>query len=418
MLVELTQEEFNNFSINHENSIFFQSSYWGELKKFTGWIPYYIGYKDDELKCASLLLAKKIPIINKYIFYAPRGFLIDYNDYNLLNTFTQEVKEFVKSKKGIFFKINPLVIYQQRDINGDIVKDGFNNKKVVEDLLKLGYKHVGFTKTYGKDLEPRWISVLDLKDKSYDEIKSNLRNTTRYDINNSYKNGLKLVEIDNSRMDEFKKLMASTGQRRGFIDRPLSYYKKMYDAFSKTNNIKVMLVELDVKSNLKTYQESKEKLIEKINYEKSKDRVKDNLIKELEKQLNSAEKKIKEAEELLKIDDKIVLAGGLFMNFANQCVSLFGASYKEYMKYKGQYFLNNEMIKYALENNYEKYNFYGITGDFDESSPMFGLFDFKRGFNAEVQELIGEFTFVTDNFNYLIYKVMRKCYSILKKVRK
>ena len=41
------------------------------------------------------------------------------------------------------------------------------------------------------------------------------------------------------------------------------------------------------------------------------------------------------------------------------------------------------MIKYAIENGYEKYNFYGITGEFSEDSKMFGLFDFKRGFGAE-----------------------------------
>lgn len=418
MLQELTEQEFNKFSQN-SNSIFFQTSYWGKLKEGTGWKYYLVGLKEeDEIKAASLLLAKKIPVINKYIFYSPRGFLIDYNDFDLVKKYTNEIVKFVKKHNGIFFKINPLVIYQQRDINGNIVENGFDNKKLVAYLKEIGYSHIGLTKTYGKDLEPRWISVLDLKDKTYDEVKSNLRSTTRYDINNSYKHGLKLVEIDNSRMDEFKKLMASTGERRGFIDRPLSYYKRMYECFSETDNIKVMLVELNVKENLNTYEESKKKLLEKIEYEKSKPRVKENLIKELEKQLNSADKKIKEATELLKQGENIVVAGGLFMNFSNQVVSLFGASYKEYMKFKGQYFLNNEMIKYALENNYEKYNFYGITGDFDESSPMFGLFDFKRGFNADVEELIGEFTYVTDNFNYKIYKVMRKCYSLLKKVRK
>ena len=417
MLQELTEKEFNEFSQNN-NSIFFQTSYWGKLKQGTGWKYYLVGLKEDKIKAASLLLAKKIPIINKYIFYSPRGFLLDYNDFDLLKKYTNEVVKFVKKHNGIFLKINPLVTYQQRDINGNIVEDGYNNKKLVAYLKELGYEHVGLTKTYGKDLEPRWISVLDLKDKTYDEIKSNFRSTTRYDINNSYKNGLKLVEIDNSRMDEFKKLMASTGERRGFIDRPLSYYKKMYDCFNETDNIKVMLVELNVKENLNTYEESKKRLIEKIEYEKSKPRVKENLIKELEKQLNSADKKIKEANELLKNGETIVVAGGLFMNFSNQVVSLFGASYKEYMKFKGQYFLNNEMIKYALDNNYEKYNFYGITGDFDESSPMFGLFDFKRGFNADVEELIGEFTYVTNKFNYSIYKIMKKCYSLLKKVKK
>ena len=193
----------------------------------------------------------------------------------------------------------------------------------------------------------------------------------------------------------------------------------MYKEFSQNNNIKVMLVELDLENNLKTYEETKTNLQQKISYEKSKDRVKDNLIKELEKQLGSADKKISEANKLMnEKGSNIVVAGGLFMCFSNQVVSLFGASYKEYMKYKGQYFLNNEMIKFAIENGYEKYNFYGITGEFDESSPMFGLFDFKRGFNSNVEELIGEFTYVTNSFYNKIYKVMKKAYSLLKKVKK
>jgi peptidoglycan pentaglycine glycine transferase (the fourth and fifth glycine) len=88
------------------------------------------------------------------------------------------------------------------------------------------------------------------------------------------------------------------------------------------------------------------------------------------------------------------------------------------MKFKGQYFLNNEMIKYAIDNGYEKYNFYGITGDFTEDSPMYGLFDFKRGFGANVEELIGEFTYITNNFYFHIYNGMFAVYKKLKKVLK
>ena len=420
MLTELTELEFNEFSKNHPNSIFFQSSYWGKLKAFTGWKYYLVGLKEeDNIKAASLLLAKKIPIINKYIFYSPRGYLIDYNDFELLKKYTEKIVKFVKKKKGIFIKINPLVLYQQRDIDGNIIENGLNNKTIVENLKNLGYEHVGFTKTYGKDLEPRWISVLDLKDKTMDDIKSNLRRTTRLDVNNAYKHGLELVEIDENRLNEFKDLMAHTGERRGFIDRPLSYYKKMYEEFKTNDNIKVMLVELNIKNNLDTYKEKKANLEKKIEYEKSKERPKENLIKELEKQLESANKKMNQAEELLNTKgEKIVVAGGLFMNYGRQVVSLFGASYKEYMKYKGQYYLNNEMIKYAIENGYEKYNFYGITGDFSEDSPMFGLFDFKRGFGAEPVELIGEFTYITNKFYNNIYNLMHKAYVIMKKVKK
>ena len=419
MLVELTKEEFNSFASNHENSIFFQSSNWALLKESTGWISYYVGFKKDNIEAATLLLGKKIPVINKYIYYAPRGFLIDYKNYDLLKTFTEEIVKFIKSKKGIFVKINPLVMYQERDINGNIVDDGINNKDVVDNLKKLGYQHVGLTTDYGKDIEPRWISVLNLKDKTMEDVMSNYNSTTRWEVKDSYKHGLSLVEIDESRLKEFKDLMVHTGERRGFIDRPLSYYKKMYEEFSKDNSIKIMLVELNVKKNLETYENNKNNLLNKIEQEKNKPNVKENRIKELESQLEATERKIKNDQELLNNKgEKITVAAGLFMTYGRQVVSLFGASYKEYMKYKGQYFLNNEMIKYAIDNNYEKYNFYGITGHFEKGHPMYGLFDYKRGFGSDVVELIGEFTYVTNKFNYALYKIMKKGYSLIKKVRK
>lgn len=418
MLEKLTEKEFNDFAINHSNSIFFQSSYWGKLKQGTGWKYSLVGFKKDgKVEAASLLLFKKIPVFNRYIFYSPRGFLIDYSNKELLKLYTEEIKKYVKKEKGIFFKINPLVVYQERDKNGNIVENGTDNSELVAYLKKLGYKHTGFTTTYGKDLEPRWISVLDIKDKTLDDIKSNYRNTTRWDVNNAYKHGLELVSIDESRMAEFKELMQHTGERRGFIDRPLSYYKRMYKEFK--DYIKVMLVELNIEKTIEAYQVVKEKASEKLKNEQLKSRQKENLLKELEKQIESADRKINETMKLKEqYGERVVVAGGLFLCFGKQVVSLFGASYKEFMKYKGQYFLNNEMIKYAIENGYEKYNFYGITGEFNEDSPMYGLFDFKRGFNAEVEELIGEFTYVTSPFYNNLYNIMFKTYRMLKRLRK
>lgn len=421
MIEQLTKEEFNEFAKTHENSSFFQSSYWGDLKSITGWQSHLVGLKKDgKILCATLMLSKKIPIFKKNIFYAPRGFLIDYSNHKLLSGFIKEARKYVKKNNGIFLKINPLVSYQQRDINGNILKDGYNNQELINFLIKNNFDHTGFTTTYGKDLEPRWISVLDLKNKTEDQLLRDMRATTRLAINNSYKHGLNLIEIDESRIEEFKDLMIHTGERRGFIDRSLSYYKKMYNVFSKDDYIKIMLVELDIKKYLeKIYQQKKDldnKILE-IDENTSSAKGK-RLLKELSNQLLANQKKINDLEILNKNKgDKIVIAGGLFMTFGTQVISLFGASYKEYMKYDGQYFLNFEMIKYALKNNYEKYNFLGITGDFDEKSKMYGLFDFKRGFNSEVVELIGEFTLITDKITYSLYIVMFKAYKKIKKWR-
>ena len=421
MLEELTKEEFNEYASTHPLNMFFQSSYWGELKSITGWKHFMVGIKNDgKIEAATLILGKKIPIFNRYIYYAPRGFLIDYNNTELLKKFTLEVKKYLKKKKGIFIKINPYLIYQERDINGDIVENGIDNKNVVEELKKLGFIHTGFTINYGKDLEPRWISVLDLEGKTEEGLLKDMRSTTRWGINNSYKHGLKLVEIDKSRINEFKKLMEHTGERRGFIDRSEAYYEKMYDAFSKDDKIKIMLVELDIDEYLYNLNNQKQQnLLKQVEAKNKPDSAKaKRVLKELQSQFESLEKRISNLEKLQKEKgNKIVVAGGLFMTFGTQVVSLFGASYREYMKFNGQFFLNFKMIKYALNNGYKKYNFYGITGEFNEDSEMFGLFDFKRGFNAHVEELIGEFTLITNKFFYKVYNLMFEVYKKTKKMK-
>ena len=421
MLEELTKAEFNEYASKHPFNMFFQSSYWGEFKSISGWKHFMVGIKNDgKIEAATLILGKKIPIFNRYIYYAPRGFLIDYNNTELLKKFTLEVKKYLKKKKGIFIKINPYLIYQERDINGDIVENGIDNKNVVEELKKLGFIHTGFTINYGKDLEPRWISVLDLEGKTEEGLLKDMRSTTRWGINNSYKHGLKLVEIDKSRINEFKKLMEHTGERRGFIDRSEAYYEKMYDAFSKDDKIKIMLVELDIDEYLyNLINQKQQNLLKQVEAKNKPDSAKaKRVLKELQSQFESLEKRISNLEKLQKEKgNKIVVAGGLFMTFGTQVVSLFGASYREYMKFNGQFFLNFKMIKYALNNGYKKYNFYGITGEFNEDSEMFGLFDFKRGFNAHVEELIGEFTLITNKFFYKVYNLMFEVYKKTKKMK-
>lgn len=422
MLEKLTPEEFNEFSKNHEQGTFFQSTYWGQLKKFTGWTSHIVGIKNSgKVVAATLLLGKKIPVLGKYIYYAPRGFLIDYTNFYLLEKFTNELTKYVKKNKGIFVKINPYVEYRKRDINGNIIDDE-TNQHIIDKLEHLGFKHNGFTINYGVDLEPRWLSVLNLENETEESLLKNMRQTTRWGINNSYKHGLKLVEIGKDRLDEFKKLMEHTSERRGFIDRSETYYETMYDAFSKDDNIKIMLVELNTKEYLQHLQNQRqETLLKQVETKNNSDGNKSRrILKELDSQLEAINKKMDEINNLYETKgENIVIAGGLFMTFGRQVISLFGASYREYMKYNGQYFLNFKMIKYALNNGYDKFNFYGITGEFDENSEMYGLFNFKRGFNSDVVELIGEFTLITRKFNYKLYQLILKVYRLLKKrVRK
>ncbi len=72
------------------------------------------------------------------MFYAPRGLLVDYDNYDVLSFFTEEIKKYAKKNKGIFIKIDPYLSYQERDINGDIVKDGKDNKHAFSKFTQDG----------------------------------------------------------------------------------------------------------------------------------------------------------------------------------------------------------------------------------------------------------------------------------------
>ena len=63
------------------------------------------------------------------------------------------------------------------------------------------------------------------------------------------------------------------------------------------------------------------------------------MFREFNSELESTERKIKEVNRLMEEKgDSFVISGGLFMTFGTQVISLFGGSYREYMKFNGQYF--------------------------------------------------------------------------------
>ncbi len=418
MLEQLTDEEFNAYAKTHPNNTFFQSSYWGDLKEFTGWKKHLVGLKENnQILGATLLLSKKVPILSKNIFYAPRGFLLDYDNFEFISKFTKSIVQYTQKNKGIFFKINPYVIYQERDMNGNIVKEGKNHKDVVSYFKKIGYQHNGFTIHYGKDLEPRWLSVLEIQNKNATEVFNDFRSSHKRKVKKSLSGWLSLEEItsnDTEKFDIFKHIMSHTGERRGYIDRTEDYYKKMYDAFSKDQKVKIVLVKLDLNQYEKNLQEDFNMLQRKL----ENSAIKEGEQKDLTEKINHVQKNIKEVLELKKEKgDQLYITAGVFLLFGTQVTYLFGGSYDQYLKYLGAYYMQWKMIEYAIENHYNAYNFYGITGEFDETSPMYGLFDFKRGFHADVVELIGEFTYVVNKPYNIIYNGIFEIYKKVKKWR-
>jgi lipid II:glycine glycyltransferase (peptidoglycan interpeptide bridge formation enzyme) len=107
---KLTTEEFQRYTFNHVLTSYNQTLQYAKYKELEGYKYDLIGLKDqyNNILAASLILFKTIN--NKYTYgYAPRGFLIDYKNIELLKTFNKLLYNYYKNYKVIFIKINPYI---------------------------------------------------------------------------------------------------------------------------------------------------------------------------------------------------------------------------------------------------------------------------------------------------------------------
>ena len=88
------------------------------------------------------------------------------------------------------------------------------------------------------------------------------------------------------------------------------------------------------------------------------------------------------------------------------------------MQFQSAYTVHYAGVKYAIDNKYKRYNFYGITGDFNTKNPLYGLYLFKKSFGGHVVELIGEYDLIVSPFWYHTYNIAFACYHTAKKIIK
>ena len=163
-LKNIEKEKFDEYVVNHPTkSHFLQSTEWGEFCKVKkNLTPYYLGLvnENDEIVGATLLLQKHLPMNLSY-FYAPRGFVIDYVKKEIVKSMTERIVNFVKSKKGIFVKIDPDIIYKSYNYENEEIIQKVNAEEIYKTLKELGWEHQGFTKNF-ETMQPRYTFRIDL----------------------------------------------------------------------------------------------------------------------------------------------------------------------------------------------------------------------------------------------------------------
>lgn len=412
--VILTEDEFDGFAKQQKNENFWQSVDMAHLRQRLGWQIAYAGVqKENRLQAAVMLSYRKVFLGKTYV-QAVRGFYIEYHDSELLCFFHNALMKYLRSLNCMYFRMDPYVLLQERDIDGELVEDGLDNRFLIAEMKDMGYTYEASVVGSGTDREPGWMFVRDIESANEDQLLKEFDHQTRWSVRKSVKSGITIREGGLKDLAEFKKIMDHTAQRREFDDREERYYESLLATFGKTGNMKMLFAELDVteyqkrlegdiqkqNDDLQTVLELLEKQPGSKKYNKRK--------KDIEDQLQQIHKQHKESEELRKQGDVLSLAAAIFMTTGKEVVYLYSGAYREYLRFHGSYALQWYMFQYAIEHGYHSYNFYGISGDFRKSAPDYGVYEFKRGFGGKVVELIGEFTYVVRPGYYRLYNFLRK----------
>lgn len=424
-LINLNKEEFDEFVKNHSKSHFLQSLSWGEFAKVKkNLTPYYLGLvnEDNKIIAATLLLQKMLPM-NYCYFYAPRGYVIDYNKKEILRVMTNKIVEFAKKKKGIFIKIDPDIIIKKYNYNNEEVPVDNNHEEIFKTLKELGYKHQGFTKNF-ETMQPRYTFRIDLT-QDLDTIVEHFSKTTKQRIQKSNKLET-IVEIGTKKdIDEFYHLMMLTENRKDFISYNKDYYETLYEIFNGNKNSKATL--FLGKVNLSKTIKSLERNLKRINDQISILPI-DNLSKsskakltELTKQKENINNEITKYKEYKKdLGNDLTLSAHMIIEYGDKAWVLYAGNHNILTETYVNYNTYFEHIKYCKEKGLKIYDQFGTIGDLSEGNSRLGLHEFKKKFGGDYIEFMGEWDFVTNKFMYFIFTKLVPFYrnAIRKKSKK
>lgn len=391
---ELTIDEFNAFVRNSPLGTHYQTFNYALLMGENGYEYELVGMFNEynQLKAASLILFKNLKMHYKY-GYAPKGFILDYFNQEIVSEFATLLKSYYKKKKVVFIKINPEIAISEIDKESGLKTYNWNYN-ILEIMEKAGFKKLK-DNLYFESVLPRFSAVVSLKNYSMNSVSKNTRNKIR----RAHHKGLHIELAEKSGIDILQKFIKNKRTINEY------YYKDYYNVFKKDDMIDLFLVSIDSEEFLMNSRELYEKeleinnrLVSLLNRENNKR----NLNKKMDsdRKILNYKQDVKFATELNTKKDKVYIAGALVIKYQNRVQILMSGYDKKYKRFEANYYLHDEMLKY-YQKNYDYAELNGLTGDFSKDNPYLGLNEFKIGFNPRIYEYIGEFDLPLNEKKYL-----------------
>ncbi len=233
----------------------------------------------------------------------------------------------------------------------DVPSDDAVFAKMMQDA-GFRNRHTGAT---FEAIQPRYVFRLNLEGKTNEELLASFHQKTRYNIRLAARKGVEVRVCGKEMIPAFAELMLVTGVRDGFVTRQPEYFSAMLDNLGE---------------HCRLY---------------------------------------------MAFHEGQPIAGTLAIWYGDKVWYLYGASSNEHRNLMPNYLLQWSMIQWATEKGCRIYDFRGVPGLVPEDHPLYGLVKFKRGFNGDYTEFIGEMDLV---LKPAVYFAVEKGTSIFKELRR
>lgn len=233
-------------------------------------------------------------------------------------------------------------------IDPDIPSSDLN----LENYLKSrGFRSAETGKGF-EGVQPKYVFRLDI---SPDEetLLAQMHQKTRYNIRLATKRGVNIRIGTKKDLPEFYEVLKETTERDNFLVRAYSYFDDMYDLLNPEGMLELFVAEYEGQ----------------------------------------------------------MIAGTLALRIGKKAWYLYGASSNSHRNVMPNYLIQWEMIKWAKSKGCTLYDFRGVPGQLTEDNPLYGLYRFKKGFNGEYTEFIGEWDLVYRPAVYFLWNTLEPIYS-------
>lgn len=395
-IILLDELKFDAFAINHPNYNFYQSSNYGKFMSKHGYNSYYLGLSDDigNIKAATLIIVKNDKSEKRKMGYAPRGFLIDWTDRELVREFTTKIKEFLAKRSFTYLKVDPMIVYKEYNSDGSLKYS--NSDDFVKKMQSLGYTHMGYNNGMEAS-KPRWNSIIKL-DPNIITLYNSLSKEARNKIKKAAGNGFKVYKGSNTDISLFYNVLNRKNP-------PLEYYMDLYQFFNVNNGFEIYFVKLEpvsyVNSSKKMYEEEEQRNSNlNMQMQDFNNPNKDAIINEKlksDEMLATYKKNMLEAINLFqKYPSGIIIATLAVIKYGKKVTFFVGASDEDHKNDYPDYLLRWQLAEYFSRGGYESIDYNGMMGmsntDYDTT--------LKKELTNSVVEYVGEFDLVINKKTY------------------